>query len=242
MSETIRTKKDQILNIARQDPFLKVEEIAAKVETTPRYVRTILSEAKVSLMQLRRSYARRMEERLGIDTGGEGRGHGGASVAVSSRTGRDVNEIRVRKVKQPQWAKRLKVPDDEPLLMVTRVQDVAGEPVFISQVVTTGDLSLSEESLHQGSPLRELLGLMQPEVTEFRERSLEVEPADPDTAAHLGIPRGEPVLRSGRLIVTRGQPVGLEFNIFPAYAVRLVLGEGDDELQVVDKTVDVAGF
>ncbi|NLY52305.1 MAG: UTRA domain-containing protein [Firmicutes bacterium] len=237
MSETIRTKKDQILNIARQDPFLKVEEIAAKVETTPRYVRTILSEAKVSLMQLRRSYARRMEERLGIDTGAEGRWHDGDSAVANSGKGLDVNEIRVCKVKQPEWAKRLRVPDDEPLLMVTRVQAVDGKPVFVSQIVTTGELSLSEESLHKGNPLRELLGLMQPEVTEFRERSLEVEPADSDTAAYLGIARGEPVLRSGRLIVTRGQPVGLEFSIFPAYAVRLVLvGEGDYELQVEEKT------
>ncbi|NLY29008.1 MAG: UTRA domain-containing protein [Firmicutes bacterium] len=237
MSETIRTKKDQILYIARQDPFLKVEEIAAKVETTPRYVRTILSEAKVSLMQLRRTYARKMEERLGIDTGAEERGHDGAAAVTNSGKGLHINEIRVRKVKRPEWAKQLGVPDDEPLLMVARVQAVDGTPVFVSQVVTTGDLSLSEESLNKGNPLRELLGLMQPEATELRERSLEVEPADSETAAHLGIHRGEPVLRSGRLIVTRGQPVGLEFNIFPAYAVRLVLaGEGDYELQIEEKT------
>ncbi|HHV93625.1 MAG TPA: UTRA domain-containing protein [Firmicutes bacterium] len=234
MSDRIRTKKEKILNIARQDPFLKVEEIAAKVDTTPRYVRTILSEAGVSLMQLRRSYARRMEERLGIDAGVRANRQEG--FAVRSGRGLDVNEIRVCKVKHPEWAKRLRVPDGEPLLMVTRVQVMDGEPVFLSQVVTTGEVSLSEESLHKGGPLRELLGLTQPEATEFQERSLEVEPADSDTATHLGIAQGEPVLRSGRLIVTQGQPVGLEFTIFPAYAVRLLLvGEGSNEFQIVEK-------
>jgi hypothetical protein len=237
MSEAAKTKKDKILNIARQDPFLKVEEIAAKVGTTPRYVRTILSEAKISLMQLRRSYARRMEERLGIDAGSEGRGAAGAPAVVRGIRGLDVNEIRVCKVKQPEWAKQLRVPDDESLLMVTRVRATDGEPVFVNQVVTTGDLSLSEGSLHQGNPLRELLGLVHPEATEFRERVLEVEPADPDIAANLHLSPGEPVLRLGRLIVTVGQPVGLEFNIFPAYAVRFVLvGEGDYEVQMVAKT------
>ena len=127
MSEAAKTKKDKILNIARQDPFLKVEEIAAKVGTTPRYVRTILSDAKISLMQLRRSYARRMEERLGIDAGSEGRGAAGAPAVVRGIRGLDVNEIRVCKVKQPEWAKQLRVPDDESLLMVTRVRATDGE-------------------------------------------------------------------------------------------------------------------
>ena len=64
MSVAPTTKKEQILALARQDPFLKIEEIAATVETTPPYVRTTLSEAKVSLMELRRNYARRMQKRL----------------------------------------------------------------------------------------------------------------------------------------------------------------------------------
>ncbi|MFW6256929.1 MAG: GntR family transcriptional regulator, partial [Bacillota bacterium] len=57
------TKKEQIINFAQSDPFLKINDIADYVETTPRYVRTILSEADISLMKLREKYARNMEER-----------------------------------------------------------------------------------------------------------------------------------------------------------------------------------
>ena len=231
------TKKEQILNLARQDPFLKVEEIAARVETTPRYVRTILSEAKISLMQLRRNYARRMERRLGIDVGLKGDGPGLASTFDTAGECLSVNEIRIHKVHRPEWANLLKVASDEPLLMVSRVHKVNGQPVFASQVVTTGDLSLSEELLRSDIPLRELLGLAEPDAMESWERSLEVEPADPYIAASLGVPPAEPVMRSGNLIITQGQPVGLEFKVFPAYGVRFVLvGDGEHELKVVDKT------
>ena len=91
--------------------------------------------------------------------------------------------------------------------------------------MTTGEVSLSEESL-QGRSLRELLGLTQPEATEFQERSLEVEPADSDTATHLGIAQGEPVLRSGRLIVTQGQPVGVGVHHIPGLRSAAPAGGG----------------
>lgn len=60
-----KTKKEKILENARKDPFLKIEDLAKLANTTPRYVRTILSEANLSLMQLRREYARKMENRDG---------------------------------------------------------------------------------------------------------------------------------------------------------------------------------
>src|SRR6056297_2555665 len=58
------TKKEQIINFAQSDPFLKITDIAENVQTTPRYVRTILSEANISLMKLREKYAKNMEKRL----------------------------------------------------------------------------------------------------------------------------------------------------------------------------------
>lgn len=56
------TKKEYIMRIAQEDPFLKIEEIADLASTTRRYVRTILSEANLSLMILREEYARKMEK------------------------------------------------------------------------------------------------------------------------------------------------------------------------------------
>lgn len=56
------TKKEFIIRVAKSDPFLKIEEIAEQAKTTQRYVRTILSEANLSLMNLREEYARKMEK------------------------------------------------------------------------------------------------------------------------------------------------------------------------------------
>lgn len=51
------TKKERVAYIAKKDPFLKVERIAQLAETTPHYVRTVLSEANLSLTRLRKEYA-----------------------------------------------------------------------------------------------------------------------------------------------------------------------------------------
>jgi hypothetical protein len=68
MNNRWRTKKEVILEYAQSDPFLKIDDIAKYADTTPRYVRTILSEANISLMNLRKEYARRMEKRnINID-------------------------------------------------------------------------------------------------------------------------------------------------------------------------------
>src|SRR5690554_4660504 len=56
-----KTKKEIIIESASRDPFLKVEELAETADTTSRYVRTILSEADLSLMKLRKEYARKIE-------------------------------------------------------------------------------------------------------------------------------------------------------------------------------------
>lgn len=236
MSVAPTTKKEQILALARQDPFLKIEEIAATVETTPPYVRTTLSEAKVSLMELRRNYARRMQKRLHEEGSTEVSPSGTGRSPVSSHRGLEVDEIQVHKVQDAKLAILLGVATDESLLMISRVRILDGTRV-VNRLVTPDGLSLSKEKLRGDLPLWKLLGLNGPGYTRLRERSLEVEQADPQIADSLGIMPGEPVLRSGHLIVSQGVPVGLEFNIFPAYAVRLILvGDGDYELKVVGKT------
>lgn len=56
-----KTKKEIIIENAYQDPFLKIEDLAQKADTTSRYVRTILSESNLSLMKLRKNYAKKIE-------------------------------------------------------------------------------------------------------------------------------------------------------------------------------------
>ncbi|WP_027339341.1 hypothetical protein [Halonatronum saccharophilum] len=52
------TKKERVVYLAKKDPFLKVDRIAQLAETTAHYVRTVLSEANLSLTKLRREYAK----------------------------------------------------------------------------------------------------------------------------------------------------------------------------------------
>lgn len=58
-----KSKKDVIIENAYLDPFFKIEELARMAGTTSKYVRTILSESKISLMELRKEYARKIEDR-----------------------------------------------------------------------------------------------------------------------------------------------------------------------------------
>ncbi|GAB6099249.1 hypothetical protein JCM16358_11280 [Halanaerocella petrolearia] len=51
------TKKERVIYLAKRDPFLKVERIAELAETSSHYVRTVLSEANLSLTKLRKEYA-----------------------------------------------------------------------------------------------------------------------------------------------------------------------------------------
>ncbi|MFW6035871.1 MAG: hypothetical protein ACOCRZ_06410 [Halothermotrichaceae bacterium] len=56
-----KTKKEIIIENACRDPFLKIDDLAEMASTTSRYVRTILSESNISLMKLRKEYARKAE-------------------------------------------------------------------------------------------------------------------------------------------------------------------------------------
>jgi hypothetical protein len=228
------TKKDLIMDLARKDPFLKVEEIAAAINTTPRYVRTILSESGLSLMQLRKQYARNMEQRLNVTLGRANVGLTDALLGLGKHVG--VNQIGVEKIINLDFAQRLQVPPEEPLLVVSRVRLVDGKPFFVNQIVTHKDLTVGADQLSSESPLRQVLGLEVAGHTSFIDRSLEVIHADTAIASSLGIPAGNPVIQSGNIIYTDGERVGIELNYFDAYRVRFVLtGEAEYSLQVIEK-------
>ncbi|MFW6264549.1 MAG: hypothetical protein ACOC3B_00425 [Bacillota bacterium] len=61
MGINYKTKKEIILETACNDPFLKIDDISKIAKTTSPYVRTILSEANLSLMELRKNYVKKIE-------------------------------------------------------------------------------------------------------------------------------------------------------------------------------------
>lgn len=232
----LETKKDIILGLARRDPFLTIEEIAKQADTTPRYVRTILSEARLSLMELRKEYARTMQRRLGVDVTVRDANVGLTDALTSSGRHVGVNQLGVVKTVNPELAKTLGVPATEPLLVLTRLRLVDKRPFFVNQVVTNQVLTVDIDVMESTLPLRQALGLEIPGRTEFHDRSVEVIPADDAIAESLAIQPGSPVIQSGNLIVTDGEPVGVEYNYFDAYRVRFVMTNAADySLQVIEK-------
>jgi len=234
------TKKEHILSLAQRDPFLRVEEIAAKAETTPRYVRTILSEARISLMQLRRDYARTMERRLGINVTVDRAGQGLSDALSLAGNEVGVNKVRVVQVVDARLAQILGAPKEESLLKVSRVRLVNKRPFYVSEVITHKHLVVEEDLATSEKPLRQLLGLEIPGETGFVDRSLEVEPADAYIAACLGLSAGHPVIKSGNVIVTRDERVGIEFNYFDAHRVRFVLAGQSEYTLKIEEKVDLA--
>lgn len=235
MLEEVATKKEQIVHMAQSDPFLKVEEIAKMVETTPRYVRTILSEAKVSLTHLRRSYARKMEKKLGINVTVDTPNDGLTDVLIQA--GNHVNGagIAVYKMVDPESADLLGVNPREPLLKVARGKMVNGKPFYITEVITHLDLMVNEMALAGEVPLRTILGLEKEGATYFKQRSFQVVQADAMTAVTLGVEVGSPVVKAGNLIETEGRIVGLEYNIFDAYRVKFVFrDDAEYSLQLIE--------
>lgn len=230
------TKKRQIIRLARKDPFLRVEEIAVSADTTPRYVRTILSEAGMSLTQLRRSYARSMERQLGTDVV-VGRTSGGLTDAlVGAGKHIDVRQLRVTKVIDASMAGVLDVSPGEPLLQVSRVKLVNDKPFFVSEIVTHKNLTVTDDMVLSEKPLRQILGLEVSGDTTFVDRSLEVIEADEYLAPTLGLRCGDPVIKSGNVILAAGEKMGIEFNYFDAWRIKFVLaGVSEYTLKVIDK-------
>lgn len=232
------TKKEQILTLAQKDPFLRVEEIAAQAETTPRYVRTILSEARISLMQLRRRYARTMERRLGVNVTVDRADQGLTDALSLAGNHVGVHQVQVAKIVAPEVAEILGVARDEPLLKASRVRSVNQRPFFVSEVITHKSLVVGEDMVTSEKPLRQLLGLEVPNETTFVDRSLEVVRATPFIAASLNLAAGDPVIKSGNVIVTQGERVGVEFNYFDAHRVRFVFAGSSEYTLKIEEKVD----
>lgn len=231
-----RNKKDEVVRLAIADPFMSVDEIAVQVNTTPRYVRTILSEAGLSLLALRRRYARQMEQRLGLDIRVPRGGQGLVSALTAAANRLETRGIRVAQVSNPELAAWLEVPPNTPLLEISRVRVVNGRPLYVNQIVTSRHVTVDEAILTSNSPLREALGLNSGGRASWAERTLDVVPATAYLAESLHVTEGAPILRSGNVIRVGHVRVGIEFNYFDASRIRLVLeGVPDYALRIVER-------
>jgi len=150
------TKKEQIINFAQSDPFLKISDIAEYVQTTPRYVRTILSEANISLMKLREKYARNMEKRL------ENNGDGGLQAKVSLREEYSFNnlssgEIIIENI-DDDYPDIQRFNSDDKLMKIYQISYVDDNPYCIHELLTFIDNDVNRDRLENLDSIYDVLG------------------------------------------------------------------------------------
>lgn len=233
MADENRSKKERILQLARRDPFLKIEEIATRVETTAPYVRTILSQGRVSLMKLRREYARDWRRRL-MDpppTSGAAAPHLEEWVCAGAL---HPPEVYVERIVSAELASLLEVESDKGLLQVSAVRTGPSGLTFLTRVVTHRDVPVRVSSHLGKRPLRDILGLEGSPVYSGVDCTLDVVYVSDPIAAQLGMMPCNPVLRIQSVLVWAGRREAVEITCFPADRVRVV-APGTEECRLLVK-------
>ena len=201
------TKKEQIINFAQSDPFLKISDIADYVETTPRYVRTILSEADISLMKLREKYARNMEERLQDDKYRDLQ----AKVSLKEEYNSDkleVGDIQVEKISGKGFEEIKRIKEDDELLRIYQVQSVSDNPYCIHELITYMERDINEERLTNLDSIYDLLGKKGISHLQFMDNIITVE--NPGEKYREYFSGEENVVSCRRTVLLNKIPIGVE--------------------------------
>ncbi len=201
------TKKEQIINFAQSDPFLKISDIAENVQTTPRYVRTILSEANISLMKLREKYARNMEKRL------ENNEQDDLQVKVSLREEYSYNnlncdQIKIEIIDENEYPDIQRIRPDDELVRIYQVQYVDENPYCVHELITYMDSTFNKERLENLNSIYDLLGRQGINRLQFMNNVMTVE--SPRELLNRHFNGSENVLISKRVVLLNKIPIGVE--------------------------------
>ena len=203
MSETIKAK---VIQLVQKDPFLSIEEIASQVETTPRYVRTILSEANLSLLQLRKQYARAMEQQLKREI-------------VPTAAQEYDPQLKLVKVIDPVAAELLDQDPDAELMKISRMQRLERIPIFC-ELITYLDLELRLDYL--SGPLRQILTSAKGINNLQLQRSwVEVAVNQGGLSKLLTAREDQPLLKLTYLLTDGVVPIGIETQWLPTEGILL---------------------
>ena len=227
--ERALSKKEQVLHLARYDPFLRIEEIARRVGTTAPYVRTVLSESRVLLGELRRAYARDMERRLTErrpETSPAAPVEKGAGLVDFCARFRPAGPVEFERVPPPaaeRLAREWGIARGAGLVLAScRALSEDGVECLYRLAGEFDPGARLDEGQLESWPAR--LGLA-PGVRIARGRTaIEVEAADARVAGSVGLAGGEPVLAVRRAVLAGGIAVGVEDFLFHPGAVRVVFG------------------
>lgn len=221
------TKKSRLIQLARAEPFLSVEEIAATVETTPRYVRTALSEAGLSLTKLRRQRARKMSGRFIVNSAyraGETAPLPVISAYGSPRSSLRDEAVRVAQITDRDTADLLDADATASLLEISRVKVGEDGPLFVSRLLTNKHLVVGETTFFRERPFTELLGLHGDDNVLFSERMVDIVSGDEYIQTGLRLSADIPIIRCGTIVIVDGAPVAVKYNYFDGRRSRLIIG------------------
>lgn len=218
------TKKEMIVAWARHDPFLKIEDIAQRVKTTARYVRTALSEANISLTQLRERYARTMEHRLQYDRTTLEHDASFVHEKVDTNTTTHTSyAVGVEQTVHTEYANLLHVPADRPLLVFTQLQCLGDKTRAVHRIVTHQSLQFDQHHLAGKQPLRKTLRLTEGDDITIHNHWMQVAPADAVLAEQLEVEPQSPVVQCGHVMKSKDVPVAVECFLFAAYETHFLI-------------------
>lgn len=209
------TIKAQVIDIVHRDPFLSIDEIAAQVQTTPRYVRTILSEARLSLLHLRKQYAKNMEQQL--------------RYTRDSVTSAEYEpQLKLEKVKDPVIAELLNQEPEQELIRISKMQYLNRVPAFC-ELTTYLELELRLADI--SGPLRNVLANAK-EVNNLQLKQSWVKVViDQSNLSKILIGReNQPLLKLSYLLYNDTKPVAVETQWFPIEGILLRNSEGSIEV------------
>jgi hypothetical protein len=202
------TKKEQIINFAQNDPFLKISDIAEYVQTTPRYVRTILSEANISLMKLREKYARSMEKRLQVQDAPID-----AQNAVRFRPiqgGLKAGEIQIQLIFEEEYEELQKINKDEKLWRINQICYSAEKPFCVKEIITFFPEDLTNEKVESMESVYELFGRKGINRLLFQDNIVRFDPPNEEVRKLLNVKKMELVMIISRYILLNKIPIGME--------------------------------
>ena len=208
-----QSKKGQVIALAKANPFLTVKDLAREARTTTRYVRTILSEAQLSLHEMRRSYARRLQ----------GSVH-------ATRTKEDFpvqEELTITKVAGSKLTPSVPSWVDLELFQASKVQK-SSSPLCYEQLVTPEQLTIRVEPCN----LRELLPVSCRGKLEVGGQKARIVPAPEKLSDALGLPETTQVVKLTTFLTVEDQPVALEIKWFGLEGVVLQWSKLRPELEV----------
>lgn len=205
--------KAQVIALAQEDPFLTVEALAQKVGTTTRYVRTILSEADLSLNQMRKDYARLLERRLKEQNSQE-------EFTVQQ-------ELKIRAIS---WDKLSQAPNNwsgRELFQASSLQKI-GSLLSYVQLITPECLEVRTDY----SSLRELLPAAILQDLEVGEQRAEIVFAPAQLEVALNLPNLSQVLKLTTMLHRAGVPLALEISWLALEGLVLKWSKEEPELKV----------